>query len=218
MPSFLLDLRGILIVGVNTVKNKWLLSLVLLAALLLAACGTSERRDESEIFEDGYERGYADGVEYAFEDLPEMTLDDIPERLYEIIYDTGYENAKIDALENDPEYLEAEQAQVKGFSDGYDAGFEDGRAEGYQAGYEAGRKDGYSSGYEDGKHVASLNSSSTSSSSTSSRTTPEEQTVYITRTGSKYHRDGCQYLNQSKIPISLSDAQAQGYTACSKCW
>ena len=37
-------------------------------------------------------------------------------------------------------------------------------------------------------------------------------TVYITRTGAKYHSDGCQYLRQSRIPISLSDAIAQGYS------
>lgn len=41
-------------------------------------------------------------------------------------------------------------------------------------------------------------------------------TVYITRTGKKYHRDGCQYLRQSKIPISLEDAK-QYYTPCSVC-
>lgn len=37
------------------------------------------------------------------------------------------------------------------------------------------------------------------------------QTVYITNTGSKYHLGGCSYLSRSKIPISLSDAQASGY-------
>ena len=37
-------------------------------------------------------------------------------------------------------------------------------------------------------------------------------TVYITNTGKKYHRDGCQYLSKSKISISLADAKAQGYT------
>ena len=43
-------------------------------------------------------------------------------------------------------------------------------------------------------------------------------TVYITKTGSKYHRYGCQYLRQSCISVSLDSAIAQGYTACSKCW
>lgn len=42
-------------------------------------------------------------------------------------------------------------------------------------------------------------------------------TVYITRTGNKYHRAGCRYLRQSKIAISLSSAKSNGYTPCSVC-
>jgi hypothetical protein len=41
--------------------------------------------------------------------------------------------------------------------------------------------------------------------------------VYITRTGSKYHRAGCRYLSHSAIPIRLSVAKARGYTPCSVC-
>lgn len=41
--------------------------------------------------------------------------------------------------------------------------------------------------------------------------------VYITRTGSKYHKGTCSYLRQSKIEITLSDAVDRGYTACSRC-
>lgn len=44
----------------------------------------------------------------------------------------------------------------------------------------------------------------------------DNYTVYITRTGSKYHRSGCSYL-KSKIAIEKKDAIAQGYTACSRC-
>lgn len=43
------------------------------------------------------------------------------------------------------------------------------------------------------------------------------QTVYITNTGAKYHENGCRYLKKSKIPISLSNAQAQGYEPCKVC-
>jgi hypothetical protein len=45
----------------------------------------------------------------------------------------------------------------------------------------------------------------------------QTQTVYITRTGKKYHSDGCRYLAGSKIAISLKDAKAKGYTACKVC-
>ena len=43
------------------------------------------------------------------------------------------------------------------------------------------------------------------------------QTVYITKTGAKYHKETCSYLKYSKIAISLKDAQDQGYTACKVC-
>lgn len=46
---------------------------------------------------------------------------------------------------------------------------------------------------------------------------PIDETVYITKSGSKYHRAGCSYLKKSKIPISKKDAIARGYTPCSKC-
>jgi len=40
--------------------------------------------------------------------------------------------------------------------------------------------------------------------------------VYITNTGTKYHNDGCRYLSQSKIPISLEKAKLK-YGPCSVC-
>ena len=43
-----------------------------------------------------------------------------------------------------------------------------------------------------------------------------EQTVYLTRTGAKYHRAGCRYLAKSSIPTTLSQAKAR-YSPCSKC-
>ena len=46
---------------------------------------------------------------------------------------------------------------------------------------------------------------------------PKSQTVYITRTGKKYHADGCRYLSRSRVPIALKDAKARGFTACSVC-
>ncbi|MGE5571660.1 MAG: stalk domain-containing protein [Bacteroidota bacterium] len=48
--------------------------------------------------------------------------------------------------------------------------------------------------------------------------TPAEKkdvTIYITKTGSKYHRLGCRYLSKSSIPISLEDAKPRGYAPCS---
>ena len=41
--------------------------------------------------------------------------------------------------------------------------------------------------------------------------------VYVTRTGSKYHRDGCGSLSKSKIPITLKEAVESGYGPCKRC-
>ena len=42
----------------------------------------------------------------------------------------------------------------------------------------------------------------------------DDVTVYITRTGKKYHKAGCSYLRKSAIPIKKSEAIGQGYTPC----
>lgn len=41
-------------------------------------------------------------------------------------------------------------------------------------------------------------------------------TVYVTKTGAKYHSDGCRYLSKSKIAMSLDDAKKK-YDPCSVC-
>lgn len=41
-------------------------------------------------------------------------------------------------------------------------------------------------------------------------------TVYVTRTGTKYHRAGCRYLKKSSIPISLEEAKGR-YSPCGVC-
>ena len=46
--------------------------------------------------------------------------------------------------------------------------------------------------------------------------TGSQTLVYITETGSKYHRDGCRNLTASKIPISLNEAKT-GYEPCKVC-
>lgn len=45
----------------------------------------------------------------------------------------------------------------------------------------------------------------------------QKVTVYVTRTGTRYHRAGCESLRRSKIPIDKADAIAKGYTPCQRC-
>jgi micrococcal nuclease len=45
----------------------------------------------------------------------------------------------------------------------------------------------------------------------------EDITVYVTKTGTKYHRKGCQHLRKSSRAITLKEALAKGYEPCSRC-
>ena len=44
----------------------------------------------------------------------------------------------------------------------------------------------------------------------------QSETVYVTKTGAKYHRAGCSSLRRSSIPMPLSQAAAR-YGACKNC-
>lgn len=59
----------------------------------------------------------------------------------------------------------------------------------------------------------------TNTISISSKEMPKEEesvVVYVTETGSKYHRSGCRYLDESQYSVSLSEA-VKYYTPCSVC-
>lgn len=45
----------------------------------------------------------------------------------------------------------------------------------------------------------------------------KSDSVYITKTGKKYHRSGCSSLSKSKIEIKRSDAVSRGYQPCRMC-
>ena len=47
--------------------------------------------------------------------------------------------------------------------------------------------------------------------------TKEDIIVYITKSGKKYHVDGCDSLCNSKIPIKLSVEKKKGYGPCKGC-
>lgn len=46
----------------------------------------------------------------------------------------------------------------------------------------------------------------------------KEDIVYVTKSGKKYHKEGCPYLKSSKIMISLQQALMEGMKPCSKCF
>lgn len=52
---------------------------------------------------------------------------------------------------------------------------------------------------------AEVNVPAGSALSSENNTTKPEELVYVTRTGTKYHRDGCRFLAQSRSPMALED-------------
>ena len=46
---------------------------------------------------------------------------------------------------------------------------------------------------------------------------PSKGDIYRTTTGKKYHSEGCRYLSNSKIPITLAEAQERGLGPCGVC-
>ena len=64
---------------------------------------------------------------------------------------------------------------------------------------------------------------STPAASPATATTPSasqpqnDPIVHITKSGKKYHREGCRYLSKSDIPVKLSEAKARGFGPCSAC-
>ena len=45
----------------------------------------------------------------------------------------------------------------------------------------------------------------------------DDFTVYITKTGTKYHLSSCSSISNTKISISLDNALSQGYEPCKRC-
>ncbi len=48
-------------------------------------------------------------------------------------------------------------------------------------------------------------------------TLPGITTVYVTKSGKKYHRAQCQFLAKSKISINVAQAKKRGFTPCKIC-
>lgn len=46
----------------------------------------------------------------------------------------------------------------------------------------------------------------------------ERETVYVTPTGKKYHRENCSRIKSEKIPMFIEEAIAEGMDACKICY
>lgn len=72
----------------------------------------------------------------------------------------------------------------------------------YNTGYDIGYDAGYKKGFKDNQPIAK----------------DKTPIVYITPSGSKYHSKNCDYVDRGNlIEISVKQAKAKDYTACSYC-
>jgi uncharacterized protein YcfL len=60
-------------------------------------------------------------------------------------------------------------------------------------------------------------SNSATKKTTVNPTTNTDETVYITNSGNKYHKEGCKSLQKSKKAIKKSEAIKEGYEPCHIC-
>lgn len=182
----------------TSIKTRLFAAVCAMMLLMLVSCGYSQE-DLDAARQEGYDTGYSEGYDAGYTEGQDAG------------YSTGYTEGSSAGYD-------------KGYAEGQDSGYATGHEEGYAEGLEEGNSQGYDKGYTEGKQAAASTSVSASASGGSGEkavSAPSVQetsaTVYITATGSKYHRSGCSYLKKSCIATTLSDAKASGYTACSRC-
>ena len=185
---------------------KRVASIFIALALCFSMSGCFVQHDTSYAKEEGY---------HLAEEKFSAELDDLKSE------NAAYED-RISELEK-----ELEEQYHQGRSEGYEEGYEEGKQSGYDSGYDEGYRVGYQDGFSEAESICEdKHGSYTSYNQTSSYQPPASQntepvqtsvTVYITKTGTKYHTATCSYLKNSKIAISKDTAIAQGYTACSRC-
>ena len=113
------------------------------------------------------------------------------------------------------EFIDLSSAVASITKGGYDAGYEDGLKEGKELAAESHYDSGYDDGYDDA--LADLIGTTT----VTRKPTVSDDTgryVYITATGEKYHKQGCQYLRDSCYKITYGEAVVDGYEPCSRCY
>ncbi len=98
----------------------------------------------------------------------------------------------------------------------------DAEQSGYDSGYDTGYNEGYDIGYDEGYNEAK--SEYPSDDDDNNDYTPDDgitdSSVFVTRTGDKYHTPYCRYVqgkNDLSYYDSAAEAEAAGYSPCSVC-
>lgn len=79
--------------------------------------------------------------------------------------------------------------------------------------------DAYNNGYADGKAIADSDIKHAFEVGYENGRVAKSNSyvVYVSISGTKYHRKECSYLKSSSMPVDVTDALNAGYTACSRC-
>ena len=180
---------------------KKLIALLLVSVMLLSGCGYTQD-DLAAEREAGYTQGKRDGYSLGYDDGFTAGKNE-----FFAFHQGLLENQKsIEELEAENKTLSAEVSNLEHQVDTQTVEI---------ASLKAALEEAQS------KPASSGSGSSTGSSSggtTSSTSDTQSVTVYITNTGSKYHKNGCQYLRESKNAVTLTQAKSWGYTPCSRCY
>lgn len=198
--------------------GKWLLgALALLCAFGLGRGGSAySEADLARAREEAYNKGYHTG----FDEGSASGRDALYQEAFAAGRTEGYDAGLTDGIARGAEEEQAALLSVTGdtYSQGYSAGYDEGYA-----------KKGKDEQAARERYLASLQpllpSVTPPSPSTdtpggkgfSAAQEPTEQVVYVTNSGSKYHRASCAHLSKSKIEKTLSEAKAAGYEPCKTC-
>lgn len=204
---------------------------VLLVLLLFCGCDTQTDNSDSSVaspegFSQPYAEYHADEAESEEEERSLFNEDDISDGCVEG-YNEGYYHALVG---EEPPYYEKSEDNME-LSEWAAEGYftEDDYWEFYTVSYFEGYGDALSGtepryGADHGEDIDEIPDlppqQQEPSAPEPASGMPQEQgksiTVYVTKTGDKYHKENCRYLWNSKIPKPLSDAKTH-YTACSVC-
>ena len=213
--------------------KAWIVCLSFIVSMSLFTGGyVAGRNAPAKSYDFGYDAGYIDGYAAVADEGILYTKQDLNKN-YHKGYDEGYAAGEESYIGGTSKWQFTQEDINAKYNEGYNAGYAKGASdkadalsvykyteEEMERQKKASRLEGWAAGQKSAEERLSSARSGTSSSSSSGSSSSKTQsmTVYVTNTGEKYHRYGCQYLAKSCIAISLDDAKSSGYTACSRCW
>lgn len=188
-------------------KSKILLSFVLIFCLFICGCDADVPLEDTEEYQAGFADGYDAGYEACLNDIQEdyennqnseyapVELEDIYPIIYYVDTKETPLNIRVDPEQNSEiigQIPQGENVEIWEIVDNFGAVLY-GDIEGW------------------------INLAYCKPGENPNPTAEVSDTVYVTDTGSKYHKESCSYL-KSKNPMSLDEAKRRGYEPCSRCY